>query len=211
MKKYFLTGLVTLLPLAVTLLLFYFFIDLLTRPFVGLIEDLLTHYKDYLGHLVNHRELLLWLSRFVALILLFLTIFLLGFLVRKLFLHYFVDLAHRIFQKIPLVRTIYKTTKQVAEIALADDQKFFKKSVLLNFPHDQTRAMGFQTSEAPESVKKALSDEDWHSVFIPTSPHPISGFLILASSRDVREIDVSTEDVFKFLVSCGVYRPNQDD
>lgn len=209
MKKYFLTGLATLLPLTITLLIAYFIIDFLTRPFVGLIEDLFKYYGPYLGKLAAHTGLMLWISRLIALTLLIVSIFLLGFLVRKLFLHYLVELTHKIFLRIPVLRTIYKTTKQIADLVLDQKEKFFKKTVLMKFPNTKSCALAFQMAKPPRSVEEKLSPSEWQTLFVPTAPHPISGFLLIADERDVKEVDISPEDVFKFLISCGIYHPNE--
>lgn len=96
-------------------------------------------------------------------------------------------------------------------MAFKEDQKIFKKSVLIKFPHSKATAMGLLAEEAPECVKLALSDEELKTIFVPTSPHPISGFLLICQNRDIKEIDISTEDVFKFLISCGIYQPKAED
>ena len=213
MKKYFLTGLVSLLPLAITLIIFYFVIDILTAPFVGAVEDILLRFDTHLGRLPQHKEVLLWISRFIVLIGLVVFIFFLGFITRRFFFHYFVNLTHKIFSKIPLIRTIYKATRQITEAALSQGEKFFKQSVLVKFPHSKATAMGFLTSRAPSEVesrlKDELSDEEMQSIFVPTSPHPISGFLLMMGDSQVRPINASAEDVFKFLVSCGVFHPEE--
>lgn len=209
MKKYFLTGLATLLPLAITLLIAYFIIDFLTRPFVGLIEDIFKYYGAYLGNLTAHRELLLWISRFIALILLVISIFLLGVLVRKLFLHYLVDLTHKIFLRIPVLRSVYKATKQIADLILTQGQKFFKKTVLIRFPSSKSCALAFEMAKPPKTIAENLSSDDLKTLFVPTAPHPISGFLLIAEERDIKEVNIPPEDVFKFLISCGIYHPDE--
>ncbi|GAB5412355.1 MAG: hypothetical protein ChlgKO_14690 [Chlamydiales bacterium] len=208
MKKFFLTGLATLLPLTVTLIIVIWIIKLLTAPFVGLVEDFFHQFDAQIYKFIAHKELFLWTSRLIALFLLALFIFLLGFCTQKLFLGYFVNLTNRIFERIPLVRFIYRTTREVSQAVLTKTENIFKRAVLVKFPHSEAHVVGFKTAPAPEEICKALQ-KDVHSVFVPTAPHPISGFLVMMETQEIKDVDMKGDEVLKFLVSCGLFDPKE--
>lgn len=197
MKRTFFTGLIIFLPVAITFFLVRFVLDILTEPFIGIFEDLLNSHN-------YNSDLFLFLSRVLIIFLLFTFILLLGALARKFFFSYFVKLMNRLFAKIPIVKSIYRLTKEVVENLFKLDQTPFKKTVLMSFPHQKAKVLAFFTGRAPEVAEK-ITGTPLHSIFIPTAPHPISGFVLLVEENDFKEVDISTEDVFKFLVSCGAY------
>ncbi|MDX8431604.1 MAG: DUF502 domain-containing protein [Candidatus Algichlamydia australiensis] len=212
MKKYFITGLATLLPLTITAIIVIWIIKLLTAPFVGLVEDFFHQFDAQIYKFIAHRELFLWTSRIIALILLVIFIVVLGFCTQKLFLGYFVRITDRIFERIPLVRFIYRTTREVSEAVLGKTENVFKNCVLVKFPHSKAHALGFKTAKAPKEVEKKLPDcKDVHSVFVPTAPHPISGFLLLMEQEQISQVDMKGEEVLKFLVSCGLFDPKEKE
>lgn len=204
MKKYFLTGLALILPLALTAIILIFVVDVLTEPFVGLVKALFTHFKDVLGPLYRHPKLLLFVGRLTVLVLMALTILILGFIGRRFFFAYIHNMVSAIFSRIPFVRRIYRLTKEVTKSVLATDKKPFSNPVITSFPNRKSMAMGFQTGVAPTACGSGLK-----SVFIPTAPHPISGFIVLTKDEDITPLDVSAEDVLKFLVSCGTIHPGE--
>ena len=209
MKKYLLTGFITLLPIAVTLIVISYIFDLLTAPFMGMIEYLLIAYEKSHGMTTLHRDtLVLFISRVCVLIFLFLFTLLLGFVARKFFFAPLMRFADKIFSKIPFVKSIYRTSQEVTNAIFSGDEKTFKQTVLLPFPSEDVRAIGFITGSAPPLLKTAHPSAEL-SVFVPTSPHPLSGFLLLLSKTQVTEIPVATEDAFKFLISCGVMHPGE--
>ena len=104
----------------------------------------------------------------------------------------------------------------ITKNALNSDKKnLFKGTAIVPFPDQKTRAMGLISGLPPAAVSKKkeddgrLQDKELQSVFIPTSPHPISGFLVMYAKEDIQPVDVPTEDLFKFLLSCGIFEPGQ--
>jgi uncharacterized membrane protein len=209
MKKYFLTGLIILTPFALTLMIAIYLFDLLTTPFVGLVEGVVTTLaKATATGLIQHKGFILFLSRVIALGTLLLFILLLGFLGRKFFFDTLIHWTNAIFLKIPFVKNVYRVSKDVTKAFFAQTDKTFKKTVLLPFPHKETYSIGFVTGNIPEPIKRLLKDADL-VVFVPTAPHPFSGFIVLTSKQEAQEVDITTEEAFKFLVSCGVVMPGE--
>jgi uncharacterized membrane protein len=203
MKKYFLTGLVILLPVALTLVVIVFLVDLFTTPFVPIVSALLRA-LEHVGAFAIPDQLVLPTARALALILLCLFILFLGALTRSLFAKEILRWGEQIFSHIPFLKTVYTVSKDIfAALFSSDGKKAFKASVTLPFPFAPVRAIGFQSGSVAEEIQSKVK-EPLTSVFMPTAPHPISGFLLFMPEKDVHTIAMSTEETVKFLVSCGL-------
>ncbi|MDN3509004.1 MAG: DUF502 domain-containing protein [Candidatus Neptunochlamydia sp.] len=208
MKKTFLAGLAILLPIAVTLFVVFFIVDFLTAPFVGIVEDFITN-RGTIELAAYHKHLLLFASRVIVLILFLTLVFILGALGRKLFFSWFINLTHRIFYKIPIIKTIYKVTLEISSSVFSDKKKaLFKGTVAVPFPNSKAKVLGLLSGNPPDEV--AEKKDKLQTVFVPTSPHPISGFLMMYDDQEVQKTDIETEDLFKFLLSCGMSHPNEE-
>ena len=208
MRKTFLAGLVTLLPIAITFFISFFIIDFLTAPFVGIIENFI---RDHGNRVLatHHQYLLLFASRFIILIIFLILILILGILTRKLFFSWLIRLMHRIFYKIPIIKTIYKITREISSTLFSERKKsLFKGTVAVPFPSDKSKALGLLSGDPPGKVSE--KKEGLQTVFVPTSPHPISGFLMMYHTKEIQKTEIETEDLFKFLLSCGVFHPDKD-
>ncbi len=210
MKKYLTAGFIILLPIALTVWIILYFLDLFTAPLYSIVEHLIVLYEKKQGlSPASHEHLVSFISRLVAFFLTFLLVFLLGYFGRKFFFESLLALANKIMQKIPFVGTIYRLTKDVTKAMLASDQKTFKKTVLLPFPSDKTHTVGFVTGEVPEALRKIIPKAEV-TVFVPTAPHPISGYVLFAPQEAVFDINISVEETFKFLLSCGAITPEEE-
>jgi uncharacterized membrane protein len=211
MKRTFLAGLAILLPIAITLFIVIFVIDLFTAPFVDIVEEIISYYGKEIAP--PNRHLLIFASRVIVFLLLIFFIFLLGFLGRKIFFSWFLHLTDRLFSKIPIIKTIYLTSREITTNFLKKEKTYFKGRVIVPFPHKTTRAFGLLSGDAPKDVTKRekVKDKELQSIFIPTAPQPISGFLLMYAKDEIKEIDITTEDLFKFLISCGTFEPGKEE
>ncbi len=213
MKKYFLTGLIILLPIAVTAIILVFLIDLFTAPFAGLVHKILIILGQNLTYLQKHQTLLTFISRLVVLGLIFFVILILGYLGSKIFKNFLQNIFDKLMLRIPIVKKIYKIVKDIVRTFFSSNKKTFESTVIVPFPSEKSYALGLQSGNAPrEPLLKAKVDLEKHgykSVFIPTSPHPISGFLVMMNENDIKKVDVTTEEAFKFLISAGLFKPGE--
>lgn len=206
MKKYFLTGLALLLPAALTLIVVVFLFQLLTAPFVGwtasLIQTLEVKTSIFVpGWVVTA------LARLLAFVFLSGGIFLLGLFARWFFVRGFLSLTHGLLIRIPLINTVYTVTKDILSALFSlDGKKVFQEPVFLPFPQKPSRCLGFRAGEVAKECQEKCSVR-LVSVFAPTSPHPISGFLLLVPEEDIEPTAMSNEEAVKFLVSCGMVYP----
>lgn len=218
MKKNLLSGLALLLPLAVTVFIFVFLVDLLTTPFLEHVKDIIKFFSQSYVDFDKHSTFLILLSRVLILITLFVGIIILGFLGKRIFFHYIMKTFHYWMMKIPLINKIYKGTRDIIMALLSEDKKIFSRVVAVPFPNEHAKAIGLVTGNAPihldqnqKQNENAPTEKTLKSVFVATSPHPLSGFLLLTEEKYLTRIDFSVEDAFKYLISCGVYSPKRDN
>ncbi len=208
MKKHFITGLVILLPLTVTVLVLGFLIRFLTQPFVGLVSNFLAQLDVVNKGLLflSPEQLINYVSQLLILFTLFLVTVFLGMVTRWFFINALFRLGDKILHRIPIVNTVYKTTQEIIKTLFVSDKNTFKQVVLAPFPGPQSYMLGLISREAPPQCSKAMNEE-LISVLIPTTPNPTTGFLVMFPKKDLVYLDIKPEDAIKCIVSCGVIHP----
>lgn len=209
MKKYFITGLVILLPLVITIAVAIFLINFLTQPFIGFVTAIFTKL-----HIINQgflfltpEQLLVYGSKIIILILLFLLTVALGMITRWFLIHSLFRLGDRILHRIPIIKTVYKTTQDIIKTLFVSDKNTFKQVVMVPFPRPEVYVIGLISRESPKMCSDAAK-ESLISVFVPTTPNPTTGFLLMFKKSDLIYIDMKPEDAIKYIVSCGVIIPD---
>lgn len=207
MRKHLFAGLIILLPLVLTIFLIHFIVNLFTHPFLDIATYFLSKFPNLYSFLTDH-NLLEPIAKIFILILLVIFIFILGIVARWFFFTTLLSITNAIFSKIPIVKSIYTTSKDVinALFPQKNKKKAFSKSVLVPFPSRESYTIGFVSGEVPECCQEKINSP-LVSVFVPTAPHPISGFFMLFPASDVHDVDMTNEDSVKFIVSCGVILP----
>ncbi len=208
MKKYFVTGLVILLPLVVTVAVVIFLVNFLTQPFVGAITPILEK-LDFTkrGFLfLSSEQLINYGSKVIILILLFLFTVAIGMITRWFLIHALLRLGDKILHRIPFVNTVYKTTQDIINTLFVSDKNSFKQVAMVPFPRADVFVLGLIARDSPKSCSQA-ADQDLVSVFVPTTPNPTTGFLLMFKRADLILIDMKPEEALKFIVSCGVIIP----
>ncbi len=208
MKKYFLTGLVTLLPLAVTIWVIHFFVTLLTKPFMGMVTTLIYQIPIRPLGIVTSDQLIRTISQIIILISLFLITLFLGFVARKYFFGQVIRFGDRLLHKIPLVNKVYKTSKEIVQSLFGSKKNSFNQAVLIPFPYKGAYCVGLISRDSPRTCSSAVNQE-MVSVFIPTTPNPTTGFLVMCLKSELILLDLKTEDAVKYIVSCGVIQPQK--
>lgn len=203
MKKYFLAGLITLLPFTLTVILLLFLINLLTNPFEGTVEGLLQQYPSFnksysffSAHQVQHLS-----SIFLVLFFLLTVTFLIGFLGRLVLLKTIFRFGNRALHHIPIINKIYKTFQDAVGTALDSEKKTFSQVVLVPFPNSKIYSIGLIAKKQSHNPSN-----DSISVFIPGTPNP-TGLMVIYKKKEVIFIDMKVEEALKFVVSCGIMFP----
>lgn len=205
MKKYLITGVIILMPLVVTVVVITFLVNFLTRPFMDFVSGLLSQY-----HIINRGFLFLtpemtirYGSQLIILLCIFSFIWLLGLLAEKYFIHLIINALDNVMHRLPVVNKIYKTTKEIINNIFSHDKHSFKQVVVVPFPGEGIYVIGFLTSEAPLACS-IKTERHLLSVFVPTTPNPTTGFLLMYEEQHVRNIDMKVETAIKYIVSCGL-------
>ena len=190
LRNYFITGVVVLVPIGITLYLVKFFISISSKIIPSEINP-----NSYLPFSIPGLEILL-----AVILITFIGSLSLSFLGKK-FLQFFNDLL----KKIPILRTIYSAIGQMAE-TLAPNRKSKKSVVLIEYPRKGSWAVGFATKDNKGEISKK-TNKNLVNVFVPTTPNPTSGFLLMFPKDEVMYLDMTFEEASKFIVSAGTSNP----
>lgn len=129
-----------------------------------------------------------------------------GIIATNFFGQRLVTWSESILDKIPLVRTIYNTSKQVIQAIFATNSDAFRKVLLIEYPRKGLWSIAFQTGVANPSMSERVG-ADMLFVFIPTTPNPTSGFLMMVPKSEVVELSMSIDEALKFIISLGMMQP----
>jgi len=210
LKKYFLAGLIILLPLTITIFAITFIVNFLTKPFMGMVTKYLskTQISKWGLPLLTPEQIVKYGSQLIIILgILLFTIFL-GYIARLFFIKSLVSLSDKILKKIPLVNKVYKTSQEIINTLFITDKNSFKQVVLVPFPSPNIYGLGLISKESPKTCSEK-SNSNLISVFVPTTPNPTSGFLLMYKKEDLLFIDMKTEDAIKYIISCGVVTPKK--
>lgn len=208
LKKYFATGVVILLPVALTIAIVIFIFNLLTEPFAGIAKAVMNYYHIFQNGFLffTSDQIQQAMGQFIILIFLFFLTVALGALTRWFFIHYLIRYSESIVNRIPFINTVYKTCNDVIKTLFASKTNSFKQVVLVPYPNAQTYCIGFVTREDLPNFKD-FQNNDTIAVFVPTTPNPTSGFLMMFRKSDVIFLTMKVDEAFKFIVSCGIMYP----
>lgn len=191
-RNKFITGLLTLLPIYLTYLLLRFV--------VGFAPDV-----PYLRTLpiLENNEMLADLIEFIAILTL---IFLMGLFVSNVVGKRLFRLLEVIMERVPLINTIYTSSRQIMQTLTLPGKGNFKKVVLIEYPRRGLWTLAFVTG-----YSKSKSGEQYIHVFLPTTPNPTSGFMLFLNEKDIRSSDLSVEEGLKTLISGGMVAPKENN
>lgn len=196
LRNAFISGLLMLAPLAVT----WFVFSALFERVGGSFRPL---FFPYVPETLQQYSIV-WniLATFIVLIL----VTALGYVSRYVLGKYFGGLAERFIQTIPGVGHVYNTVKQIVATFSTQHRQLFSKVVLVEFPRAGSYTIGFLTNKAQGEAQAKIATELW-TVFVPTSPNPTSGFLLLLPKEQIVELEMSVGDGMKMIISGGAVSP----
>ena len=218
-KSYFLRGMAALMPTILSVWLFVwlfrFLRDNVSRHINMSIVKLFELFSDSDDEMLRQQieEIMLNGSgQVIGYILPLLLVCVLGAILASVVGKTLWKLFDRALHKVPLIKRVYPYLKQITDFALADGKMAFKKVVAVEYPRKGIWAMGLVTGAGVESLVKAGSfekNQDFVTIFIPSSPTPFTGYVIIVEKEDVIELDVSIEEALRFTVSGGVITPTR--
>jgi uncharacterized membrane protein len=194
MRKYFITGLLVLVPLAITVWVLSLIITTMDRSLLLLPER--WQPTALFGYNVPGAGTLL------TLVIIFLT----GLLTRNFIGKQVVHVWELLLTRIPIVSSIYSSVKQVSDTLFSSSGNAFRKAMLVEYPRQGAWTIAFLTGVPGGDVRNHL-EGDYISVYVPTTPNPTSGFFIMLPRADAIELDMSVDAALKYVVSMGVVSP----
>lgn len=195
MRRYFITGLLIWVPLGITVWVLNLLIGTLDQSLLLVPESLRP--QAMLGLNIPG----------IGAILTLLVIFLTGVLAANIIGQRLVRFWESLLARIPVVKSIYYSVKQVSDTLFSGNGDAFRKVLLVHYPHPQSWSLAFQTN-VPSEVAKQFSEE-YVAVFIPTTPSPVNGFYFYVKKSETIELDMSVDDALKSIVSMGVVAPKK--
>lgn len=208
MKKYFFTGLAILLPIVLTILIVLFILNVLTRPFLPIVFNTLDHlnvFQSSIGVFTGGQVRAFAAKSIVLFGFVFLTL-LIGFLSQAYLVKVFGRVANFFLHRTPIINTIYKSLQDIVHTLFVTNKEKpnFSKVVLVPFPYSSTYSIGFITHADEEDLRSEEEYRKLMSVFVPGTPNPMMGFMLLFRRDQVIPVEMGVEEAFKFLVSVGV-------
>ena len=186
-RRWFITGLVVLLPVLVTVWALVFGFNLLDGLWRSILPLVLGRYVPGVG----------------ALLTVTLTIAV-GAVATNVIGRRLIGWAEALLQRIPIVRSVYSATKQFVDVVAGGQKAAFQRVVLVEYPRRGLYSVGFLTADdAPVGVREAVGDELW-TVFVPTAPNPTTGWVIVVPRSQCRVLEMSIDEAFRYIISGGV-------
>lgn len=197
LRNYFLTGLVIVGPVSITLYIVWWFI--------GLIDSWV---KPWLPDRYLPDAFLPFSVPGIGLVIAVIALIAVGALTANLFGRTLINWGERILGRMPVVRSVYRGLKQIFETVLSQSSASFKQVGLIEYPRRGIYCLVFVSTETRGEIRDKMDDGNGLlSVFLPTTPNPTSGFLLFVPRKDVRILDMTVEDAAKLVISAGLVVP----
>ncbi len=194
MKRYFITGLLIWVPLGITFWVL--------RLLIGTMDQTLLLLP---AHLRPEAIFGFYIPGF-GVILTLLVVFFTGLFTTNIIGQRLLMFWEGLLSRIPVVKSIYYSVKQVSDTLFSSNGEAFRKALLVQYPREGSWTVAFLTGQPGGDVANHL-DGDYVSVYVPTTPNPTSGFFLIMPRKDVIELDMSVDDALKYIISIGVVPP----
>jgi uncharacterized membrane protein len=194
MKKYFITGLLVLVPLLITVWVISSLVGMMDQSLLLLPES--WRPKAQLGLEIPG----------VGALLTLLIVFVTGLIATNFFGKQLILLWEALLARVPVVKSIYASVKQVSDTLFSDSGNAFRQAVLVQFPRAGSWTIAFVTGKPGGDVANHLHG-DYVSVFVPTTPNPTGGYFLMMPRADVITLDMSVDEALKYIISMGVVAP----
>lgn len=194
LRRYLVAGILVWVPLGITAALVYVAVDITDNTLLLIPERF------------RPEQLLGFHIPGLGVILAFIVLVVTGVLAANFVGRAFVGGWESLLERIPFVRAIYSGAKNFAEIVFSDSNQSFKKVLLIEYPRKGLYSLAFQTSTELGEVQ-AKTGEEVVGCFVPTTPNPTSGFIIIVPREDVEELDMDVDEALKMIISLGVVVP----
>ncbi len=198
LQRSFIAGILSSLPLFVT----FWFILFIFEKFSGF-------FLPYLEMINKRMEITmpLYMEKIISFMLVIVFLIVIGVIAKNYFGKKLLKLIEDLAERIPFIRSIYSSIRQVVEAFQTAGGGSFKKVVMVEYPRKGMYSMGFMTKDTSEFLNKATG-EICVNIFIPTTPNPTSGFVLIIPKKDIIDPGISVDHGIKFIISAGLVEPN---
>ncbi|MGJ8648816.1 MAG: DUF502 domain-containing protein [Opitutaceae bacterium] len=200
LRNAFITGVVVILPLGVTIIVINFLLERLGTP----ASNFFFWYLDPDWRDLPVVELML---KFISVAVVFLLITLLGYFSKFFIGKFMLNSIERLLNRVPLINTVYRTVKQIVDTFSQQEKAIFQEVVLIEYPRPRCYVLGFLTGSA-KGETQAVTGEHILNIFVPTTPNPTSGFLLMLPESDVTRLTMTISDGMKVIISGGAVVPD---
>lgn len=200
LKNYFLTGVIVAAPVAITVYMSYHLVIWINETTSRLIPQ-----QWKIGNFVPYAV------PGLGLVLLVLCLIFIGMLTTGYVGKFFLRIWNVIIRKMPVISSIYSLIKQIFETFLSQKSNSFSEVVLIEYPRKGLWTIAFVSRREAGGEIDAKTGEKMLSIYVPTTPNPTSGFLIFLPEKDVIKLDMSVEDGIKYVLSCGIVTPTDEE
>ena len=190
LKTYMLTGILVTAPAFITIYIVVAMVKIIDRRVKALVPAKFHLNFEFLG------------IPGIGLVILIVLLILIGFITTGWFGRMLVNFSDHVMARTPVLSSVYSTLKQLFQTLLGSNTNSFRQVVYVEFPRQGCWSIGFVTGDGPEDLK--VGDEEMVYVFVPTTPNPTSGFLVMLPKSQVRAAEMSVEQGFKYIVSLGI-------
>ena len=210
LRSSFLTGLVVIAPVGLTIWLIWTVVGWIDGFVLPLVPDTFQPDK-VVQDLLGLEEAVQINVRGIGVVIFLLFTIMIGWMAKGLIGRSLIRFAEGLVMRTPVVRSIYSGIKQISETVFAQSDRNFEKACLIQYPRRGIWAIGFISTATKGEIAERAYSGDMVSVFVPTTPNPTSGFLLFFPKDDVIELDMSVEDAAKLVISAGLVYPNGED
>ena len=193
-KNYFLTGLFSIIPIAITFTIIRWLFQFFSKPGKKIIDTILPSAESVV------------IENIIGFVLTFLFIYFMGLIISNVLGRRLYSFFEKLLSKIPLVSYIYNTIKQITDTLSVSQKQAFKKVVYIEYPKDDIWTIALVTGES-----KSKNGDDYYQVFVPTTPNPTSGFMLYLRKNDIRETNMSVDEGLKIIISGGMLAPKTNE
>lgn len=212
LRRSFAAGLLVLVPLLLTI----WIVEQLFRVISGVLDRPVAFVLGGIEKLEDPLPLLGWagvkvghIVPLLSTIALLLIILLLGMIARNILGARTLAAGDRLLVRIPIIRRIYQAVRQISEAFLSSQKGAFKRAVMFEYPRKGIWSVGFVTSDSVREFTHRMPGEAYYHIFLPTTPNPTSGFMLIVEQQDCLDLEMPVEDALKLIISGGAVSPDK--
>ncbi len=200
-RRFFFTGFLVTTPILITLYVTWLVITFVDNKVANLLPEYLDFRKAFPFQIPGLG---------LVIVIFFTTI--IGALTPGLIGRTFLKIGERIVSKMPIIRTVYSSIKQIMETIMSTNSKSFRDVVLVEYPRKGIWVIGFVTAQTKGEVQKKLNNnKQMINIFVPTTPNPTSGFLLFVSKDDLKYLKMTVDQAVKLVISGGIVMPKENN